>query len=164
MNLELQVDGEAVIKIELNATLLTQILQMKSPMPSAETIAKSAALTKVQVEELLSRIDAKSVHFLKAIAANNGSITWGEMRKIFGIADVKDWATYSSGHGKGITRALRNILNDKSARLIWWDDEEWEIPVSQQDSCNVYVDGAALQALREVSGLARSEEFRVRAA
>ena len=35
-----------------------------------------------------------------------------------------DWSAYSAGYGKGITRALRHILDTKSARLIWWRDEE----------------------------------------
>lgn len=152
MNLELRVDGESFIKVDVNANVFSQLIKiLKSPIvTSAATIAKSAPLTVAQVDELFSRIDAKSVHFLKRLAANGGSITWGEMKEIFGISE---WNTYSSGYGKGITRALRHILDDKSARLVWWIDAEWdELEEWEQDPCKVYVDGAALHAIREVSG------------
>src|SRR4051812_21269118 len=40
----------------------------------------STVATREQIAELLSRIDARSVQFLKQIAANDdGAITWGEM-------------------------------------------------------------------------------------
>jgi hypothetical protein len=156
MNIELRVDGEAIIKMELNAALLSQLLTISLPALGAETIAKSTPMTKAQAQELLSRIDSKSAHFLKLIAANNGNITWGEMKDIFGITD---WTAFSAGHGKGITRALRHILDNKSARLLWWNDAEWkdeegnDLDPSEQDSCPVYIDGAALHALQEAGGI-----------
>jgi hypothetical protein len=155
MNLELKIDDATVVKMELNEGFLSQLLQLK-PSVNAGVVTKSAPLTKAQAEELLSRIDGKSVLFLKQIAANNGSITWGEMKGIFGI---EDWSTFTSGHGKGITRALRHILDDKSARLIWWVDKEWAdnegnyLEPNEEDRCKVYLDGVALQALREMSGV-----------
>jgi hypothetical protein len=155
MNFELRIDGKAVVNMELNHGLISGLLQLKPSTAGAETISQSASLTNAQAEELLSRIDGKSVQFLKQIAANNGSITWGEMKTIFSIGD---WATFASGHGKGITRALRHMLDDKSARLFWWIDKDWvddegnNLAPSEEDRCKVYVDGTALRALREISG------------
>jgi hypothetical protein len=110
-------------------------------------------MSKAQAQVLLSRVDEKSQHFLKQLAANDGAITWGEMRKIFGIVEEDDWASFSAGYGKGITRALRNILQDKSARLVWRHDEDWN-ESQESDPCEVYIDGPALQALHEAASLA----------
>ena len=149
MNIEILVDGEAALKLEINETLLKRFLQVHPSNTDAAKVAQSTSLTKAQAEELLSRIDTKSVLFLKQIAANNGSITWSEMMSIF---NIDEWRSFSSAHGKGITRALRHILNDKGARLIWWKDEEWE-DKEVEDLCRVYVDGEALQALRDATGV-----------
>jgi hypothetical protein len=152
VELELSIDGASVLTMQLNAKLVAQLLQMEPVPTNVAALAKSTPITKDQAADLLSRINGKSVHFLKTLAANDGAITWGEMRNIFGIPKVENWDWFSAGHGKGITRALRHILNDKSARLVWWNDQEWDgVPLAQQDSCKVYVDGPALDALREVS-------------
>jgi hypothetical protein len=99
--------------------------------------------------DLLSRIDQKSVHFLRAIAADpNGSISWQEMRKIFGLSKT-DWSGYSRSYGKGITRAFRHALGGhKSAKLIWWDDAAWDTHEWDDPACKVFIDGGALAALR----------------
>ena len=152
MYLELKVDGETVATMTLNTEFLEQYLQKPLTINHAPP-SRSTPMTEAEIKDLLSRIDVKSVDFLKRIAASDGSITWGEMRQIFGIKDVKDWPAFSSGHGKGITRALRHVKGDKSARLVWWDDDEWEEDPSQWDPCEVHVDGSALQALRAVAGV-----------
>jgi hypothetical protein len=63
---------------------------------------------------------------------------------------VTGTAGYSRSYGKGITRAFRHALGGhKSAKLIWWDDAEWEAGADYDDPrCKVYIDGAALTALR----------------
>jgi hypothetical protein len=151
MNLVLSVDGQVVIDMNVNTALVPKLFQTLGGELVAHSIPKSTTVSKVQMQALLSRIDLKSVHFLKQLAANNGSITWGEMRAIFGIEKKKDWSAFSAGYGKGITRALRHILQDKSARLVWWVDEDWDDEVDW-DSCLVHIDGPALQALRATVG------------
>jgi hypothetical protein len=159
MNIELKVGGNVVVKVELDSAVISKLLQLNPYVIGSENIPRSTPFTKAQAEELLSRIDAKSAVFLRQIAANNGTITWGKMREIFGIAKSDDdWTTFASGYGKGITRALRHILNDKSARLFWWsdEDEEWKcdddgVEKWNSDAGLVHVDGRALQALREAT-------------
>jgi hypothetical protein len=147
MKLELRVDGEVVIKMELNASLLSQLIQLKSGM---EASAKSAPLTMSQAATLLKRLDDKSVHFLKKIAENDGWISWGEVKHIFGVAD---WVAFSNMLRRGVTHELREILHSKSAQLVWRNEDEWRgLEDGEDDVCMVHVDGAALQALREVSG------------
>lgn len=149
MDFEIRIDGKVAVKLELNPSLIQGLLR-GTAIP--HEVPKSSPVTPTQAEELLSRIDARSARFLKQIAVNNGGITWGEARAILGIDDPGDWAAFSAAYGKGITRALRHILGDKSARLVWWidEDEQW---ASDQDSFRLYVDGPALRSLREVSGV-----------
>lgn len=155
MNITLAVDGQVVININLDTALIPKLLPSFGGAITAHHhhMSKSTPVSKAQMEELLSRIDTKSVQFLKQLAANNGSITWGEMRSIFGIDTTDDWTSFSAGYGKGITRALRNILQDKSARLIWWLDEEWDEEAEDWDPYHVYIDGPALQTLRQAVGI-----------
>lgn len=152
MNLELRVNGEAVVKMEINATLLSQILQLKvSPAAAAEP-AKSSPLTKAQAEELLSHVDEKSAEFLRRIAANKGVLTWGETKALF---KIRDWEAFTSGPGKSLAQAARHILRDRSARLVWRIEHEWEgLEKGEDEVCMLHVDGPALQALREAAGLA----------
>jgi hypothetical protein len=152
MNVEVRIDGVVLVKMEVNPAGLSNLLRGSALGVESHTIPKSTPVTKAQIEELLSRIDARSARFLKQIGVNNGTITWGEMRAIFDIKDEDDWSSFSAGYGKGITRALRHILKDKSARLVWWIDSEWN-ENDDWDPCKVYVDGAALQALRQASGV-----------
>jgi hypothetical protein len=118
----------------------------------SSAVAQSTTMTTAQVADLLSRIDPKSVHFLKQLAANNGAITWGDTRTIFGIADNDDWSSFSAGYGKGITRAMRHMLGDKSARLVWWKHtkQQWD---DDPDSVVLRVDGPTLHALRQATGV-----------
>jgi hypothetical protein len=153
MNITLSVDGQVAIHMNVNTALLPKLLQSVGGVHVAQAVPKSTPVSKKQMEELLSRIDAKSVHFLKTLAASEGTITWGEMRAIFGIEKEDDWSSFSAGYGKGITRALRHILQDRSARLVWWNDEDWD-ESEEYDPCEVYIDGPALQALREAVGVA----------
>jgi hypothetical protein len=153
MDIEIKMDGKVLVKMNLNPSLLAALLRGTSLKAVAHGVPKSTPATKAQIEDLLSRIDGKSVVFLKLIAGKNGMITWGEMRSIFGIEDEDDWSAFSASYGKGITRAFRHILGDKSARLVWWDDDAWDDEADELDSFEVYVDGAALQALRETVGV-----------
>jgi hypothetical protein len=150
MNLELLVNGEAVVKMEINANLLSQIFQLNvSPAGAAEP-AKSSPLTKAHAETLLSQVDEKCADFLKRVAANQGVLTWGETKALF---HIKDWDAFASGPGKTLARAVRHILHDKSARLVWRTEHEWEgLEKGEDEVCMLHVDGAALQALREATG------------
>jgi hypothetical protein len=153
MNITLSVDGQVAIDMNVNTALIPKLLQSFGGAILAQAVPKSTPISKAQAQELLSRIDEKSVRFLKQLAANDGTISWGEMRKIFGIEKEEDWSSFSAGYGKGITRAVRHILADKSARLVWWIDEDWD-QSEESDPCEVYVDGPALQALRDAAGIA----------
>ena len=150
MNLELRVNGEAVVKMEINATLLSQLLQWKASPTGAAEPAKSSPLTRAQAEELLSQVDEKSAEFLKRIAAGDGVLTWGETKALF---KIKDWDAFASGPGKALARAVRRVLDDKSARLVWRIEHEWEgLEKGEDEVCMLHVDGAALQSLREATG------------
>lgn len=150
MNLELLVNGEAVVKMEINTTLLSQLLQLKVSPAGAAELAKSSPLTKAQAEALLSQVDKKCAEFLKRVAANQGVLTWGETKALF---NVKDWDAFTSGPGKTLARATRHVLHDKSARLVWRIEHEWEgLEKGEDEVCMLHVDGAALQALREATG------------
>ncbi len=149
MNLEIRVDGEAVVKMEINATLLLHLLQAKASPAGAEP-AKSSPLTRAQAEALLSHVDENCAEFLKRIAANDGVLTWGETKALYKIAD---WDAFASGPGKSLARAVRHILQDRSARLVWRIEHEWEgLEKGEDEVCMLHVDGPALQALREATG------------
>jgi hypothetical protein len=109
---------------------------------------KSYALTPPQAEQLLRNVDPKTADFLKAIAQGNGEIKFGEMQKIFGI---KEWTDFTTRFGKGLTRALRHLTDNSSAKLLWWDDEEWKSETDKEGP--VYIDGPALKSLRTTCGL-----------
>jgi hypothetical protein len=149
MNITISVDGQVAVDVNVNTALIPKLLQGFGGSILAQAVPKSTPMSKAQAQELLSRIDEKSVHFLKQLAANDGTITWGDMRKIFDIKEIDDTTSFTARYGKGITRALRNILNNKSARLVWWNEEEWPDDTEEWDRCEVYIDGPALQALRE---------------
>ena len=150
MNLELRVNGEVVAKMEINGALLSQLLQLRAS-PAAAEPAKSSPLTRAQAEALLAHVDEKCAEFLKRIAGNQGVLTWGETKALFKIAD---WEAFTAGPGKTLARAVRHILHDKSARLIWRVEHEWEgLEKGEDEVCMLHVDGPALQALRGAAGL-----------
>ena len=149
MKLELRVNGEAVVKMEIDAGLLSRLLQLKPSAAGAEP-AKSSPMTKAQAAALLARLDATSVEFLKRLAAAHGALTWGETKTLF---KLKEWNDFASGPGKTLARAVREALGDTSARLVWRVEHEWEgLEKGEDEVCMLRVDGAALQALREATG------------
>jgi hypothetical protein len=101
-----------------------------------------------QAQQLLRKIDPKTGDFLKVLAQNGGEITFGQMQQIFGI---KEWEEFTSRFGKGLTRALRHLTDNSSAKLVWWDDYEWNSDDDPEGP--VHVDGAALRSLRAAVGL-----------
>ena len=113
-------------------------------------VPRSTPMTGEQARELLSKVDSKSARFLRQIAANGGKITWDDMRSIFGIAKKDDWNAYALSYGKGITRAFRHLLQNRSARLVWWIDKDWSTEPWGSDLVAVYIDGPALQSLKSV--------------
>ena len=149
MTIEMLLDGQPVVKVDVDLPSLGRMLKAALE-PDAN--ARSTPATESQMRDLLSRIDQRSTRFLREIAASDeGSITWQMMRPIFGITERDDWSAYSGSFGKGITRAYRNILGDKTAKLVWWIDADWEDVDWDDDMCAVFVDGPALSALRAVS-------------
>jgi len=46
------------------------------------------------------------------------------------------------------------LLLAKSARLVWWNDSDKTWEEDNKDPAFLYVDGSALQALRQVIGVA----------
>lgn len=155
LNIAINVEGHPLITMVVDLSVLPNLLgSVHSPQLQASN-HRSTAATKEQMEELLLRIDSKSVDFLKAIArSRNGSVTWLKMRQIFRIRGKGDWNAYSGRYGKGTTRAFRHILKSKTARLVWWNDDEWsdEIP-GGNDAFRVHLDGPALKSLREAMGI-----------
>jgi hypothetical protein len=149
MNFQVLLEGKSVVKVDVDLPVLVQMLR---DAIHSEKRAQSTPATQKQMEELLSRIDQRSVQFLKEIASSDhGSITWRQMRSIFGIKNPDDWSAYSGSFGKGITRAYRHILDDKTAKLVWWIDNDWKEVDWDDDMCSVFVDGQALTALRSAT-------------
>lgn len=108
----------------------------------------SFPITPDQAEQLLRKVDGKTAMFLKALAQNDGELTFGEMQVIFGI---KEWTEYTTRYGKGLTRALRHLTDNSSATLVWWIDDEWE---SDNDPNGpVYLDGEALTSIQAATGV-----------
>ena len=150
MNIEILVDAKSVVKIDIDLPVIVRALQ-KALLSDAN--ARSTPATESQMRDLLSRIDSRSRTFLQEIAASeDGAISWKRMRSIFGIEKPEDWSAYSGSFGKGITRAYRNILNDRVAKLVWWIDADWDDADWDDDMCSVFVDGSALVALRLAVG------------
>jgi len=145
MNIELRLDGEVVVRMDVNAGLLAQLVAMNS---EAKNI-RSTPLTTSQAERLLATLSKKNADFLRIIAANDGWITWGEAKQLH---EVRDWPAFKAGGWKEITQAMRDILNDKSASLLWRNEREWEgLDEGENEICKIRVDGAALIALREAA-------------
>jgi hypothetical protein len=146
MNVELRVDGETVVKMDVNASLLLQLLSMDAKAPF-----RSAPLTQLQAKSLLARIDQNHASFLKRIAENDGWVSWGETKQHFG---VKDWRAFERGPGGLIDRALREVTHHRTGRLVWRNEEDWKgLDEGADEVCNLLVDGAALVGLREALGL-----------
>jgi hypothetical protein len=148
MNLEIKLDGKSVVNLEIDVHSLMLIAKTLTQEPPPLSESRSTPLSVTQARELLANIDPKSKAFLLKLAKQGGKLTWGEMRKIFELDDDAGWSSYTRAWGKGITKAVRYILKDKQARLIWSVDEEWE------DDCDplgpVYVDGVALESLKSL--------------
>jgi len=146
MDLEFKINGETAVKATVNLAVLLRAMSADAAVES--TISRSTSLNSRQAEELLRRVAPKSALFLKRIAENNGHISWKEMKQIF---EITAWTEFSGSFGKGITRAIRHMLSDQSASLFYWNDEDdWE---NDPDNQRVFIDGGALQALREATGL-----------
>ncbi|KAF2715900.1 hypothetical protein K431DRAFT_308227 [Polychaeton citri CBS 116435] len=140
----LQVGGVTVFNGEIH---LSDLLKVITNQPSSKSIIhKSTALNEDQMRQLMTKVDQKTVVFLKRIATNDGSITFREMCQIF---DITEWSGFSSRFGKGLTKALRHMTNDATAALVWWVDEEWGTD-SDPDG-EVYIDGPSLQSLKAVA-------------
>ena len=150
MNIEILIDGSPLVKAELD--LPTFLHLIREAVQQRTQDFRSTPASEIQIKELLSRIDHRSVEYLKVIAASeNGSVTWQKMREIFGIKEEGNWNAYSGSFGKGITRAYRKIVDVPLAKLIWWKEEDWNEHDWDEDECCVYIDGPALTALRAVT-------------
>ena len=151
VNLELRLDGETVAKLEIDATQLSRLLpstmHVPTPHPSAPL---SSPMTKAQAQQLLSRVDTNCAEFLERLAADCGTLTWGETKTLF---EVRNWEAFATGPGKQIAREVRHVLQDKSARLVWRIDHEWERDKGADEAFQLHIDGPALTALREAIGL-----------
>lgn len=145
MNIELRMDGEVVVRMEVNAGLLAQLVAMNGEAKSI----RSTPLTTSQAERLLAALSKKNAELLKRIATNDGWITWGEVKQLYG---TRDWSGFKAGAWKEITQGLRDIVSDKSASLVWRNESEWEgLDEGENEICKIHVDGAALIALREAA-------------
>jgi hypothetical protein len=147
--LSLQVAGKTVFE----GTIFPKVLQeiVKLALQSSTMPERSFPLTVDQAQQLLRNVDPKTVDFLRTLAANNGEITFSEMKEIF---KIKEWVEYSSRFGKGLTRALRYLSKNGSATLVFWDDSEWE-SANDPEGC-VYIDGKALASLQAAFGMDQS--------
>jgi hypothetical protein len=153
VNLEIRLDGETVAKLEIDATALSRLLPSTThaPMPHPSAPPVSSPMTKAQAQELLSRVDTNCAEFLERLAAQHGMLTWGETKALF---EVRNWEAFATGPGKQIAREVRHVLHNRSARLVWRIDHEWEeLEKGEDEVCRLHIDGAALSALREATGL-----------
>jgi hypothetical protein len=152
MRLELKIEDQVIVKAEIDISALLPLLQTTTHSSGAapSAVTQSIVMTVEQVTDLLSRVDPKSAEFLKKIGENNGTISWGDTRAIFGIEAAGDWSAFASSYGRGITRAVRYVTGIKSARLVWWNNPDWD--EENPDPFTLHVDGPALQALRLAVG------------
>ena len=142
MELDISIDGKKIATLTVDRAALARVLATASD--ADDTF--STPMTPRNAKDLLSRIDPKSVELLTAIAnSDNGRIMWGDVKEIL---DIEEWKDFSRRYGKGITRAFRHILDDGDARLIHWDDDDWEGDEDEWDDCEMWVDGQALESLR----------------
>ena len=152
MQIQVIVDGQTVLDAALD---LDKLLghgsgdSIVAQIVAGRTVPKSTPISKEQAQELLSRLDPKTVTFLKQLAINGGKMTWSQMRTLFKIPQQGDTKAFTAHYGKGLTRSLRNITGDPSANLIFWDDDEW-VDENKFDALYVYCDGPALAALQAI--------------
>lgn len=140
-----QVGGKVVFSGELDLAALVSAVAAVSSSPSNY---KSYPITEDQAQQLLRKIDAKTVDFLRALAQSGGELNFARMQQIF---DIEKWADFSARFGKGLTRALRHLTNNSSASLVWWADDEWGSD-NDPEGC-VYIDGPALKSLQAAFGI-----------
>jgi hypothetical protein len=152
VNLELRLDGETVAKLEIDATQLSRLLPSTTRVPMPHPGAPlSSPMTKAQAQQLLSRVDITCAEFLERLAADRGMLTWAETKALFA---VRNWDAFATGPGKQIAREVRHVLHDSSARLVWRIDQAWEeLERGEDEACRLHIDGPALTALREATGL-----------
>jgi len=151
MHLELRVDGETVVRMEVDAARLSRLLG-GALTPLAPHPAKSTPLSKAQAAQLLADVDGKCAEFLKRVAESDGAITWGETKTLF---KLDRWEDFVAGPGKAMLRAARHVSHDKSALLVWRVEHEWlGLEKGEDEVCMLRIDGPAAQALREAAGLA----------
>ena len=62
-------------------------------------------MTKAQAQQLLSRVDTTCAEFLERLAADRGTLTWGETKALF---EVRNWEAFATGPGKQIAREVRD--------------------------------------------------------
>jgi hypothetical protein len=150
MNLEIKLDGQTLVNIDINTQLAARAgREFRAPLPEATHSWRSTPMTVPQARELLSKIDPKSKVFLLELARKDGTLSWRDMRAIYELDAEAEWSVYSRGWGKGITRALRFIMKDNSAKLVWWNDDQWdELEEDDVDRGLVHIDGPALAALQ----------------
>ena len=148
MEFELRLGNHSVLKGTLDTTALKHILDAMALLRTVPS--RSVPLNSTQAAELYQRIDSKSQQFLRAIVAGGGQLSFREMRDIFGI---DYWAEYTKSFGKTITHSVRHITGNDTARLVWWDDDQWDEvgSLGSQDEGLVYIDGEALEALAKVA-------------
>ncbi len=169
LNLELRLNGETVGKLEVDAVLLARWLhatEIESPTlaPVAQSVEappapvaiavervapKSSPLTGAQALELLGFVNRPCAEFLSRLAANRGELSWRDTKGLF---DIQNYEAFAAGPGQDIARAMRHILRDKSAQLVWRDEREWGRLADDDDEGRLLcVNGSALQALREAT-------------
>lgn len=146
--IQIVIDGQLAVNASIDLAALGFGSQQTSL--THERVSKNTPMTTPQAREILSRIDARSAEFLRQIAANGGQITFGEARTTYGIGAPGDWSAYASIFGRGITRAVRKVLADTSARLVWWEDSDPTWKENDFDAAKLFIDGHALESLREV--------------
>lgn len=144
MRIELSIDGTSVVKIDIDRDELISRLFDPSERQTRQAVF-STPITTVQARDLISRLNPKTVMFLRELAKAGGSISWANIQAIFGVTE---WKEFSNSYNRGITRALRNITKDSGAWLVNWNDKEWA-----EGNERVFIEGPALEALREAFAL-----------
>lgn len=144
MNIQIFADGKPFVNAEVDFATLMKIVA--GATTDSKVTARSTPATVEQMEAVLSSIDPRSAQFLREIASDpQGSILYSRMEEIFGI---DEWSAFSRSFGRGITRAFRSALQQKTAKLFWWDENKWDD--DDDETHLVFVDGPALAALRQI--------------
>lgn len=109
----------------------------------------SDPITVAQAKKLIALLDEKCVELLRQIVLGDGSITWPQVQKIYGIEGT-DFGHYHYCYGEKIEEAVRMVSQGEHRYLITYEDGAPAWVTDDWNEVKLEIDGPALISLREV--------------